>query len=537
MAGSLLLLVLICLQSEGCVAYSGVRLLMRPIHARAVAQPQLCVPTPPPAEGSQKIKDIDRQFLFIAAPAFLQFSAEPLARLVDTTYLGRLGKDALGGAGVAIAAQYSVSKLYNDPLLRTTISLVAAKDGEGPTVRANAVSTALLLALVVGVVQGAFFFVFARSVLRLSLVTPESAMYPSALAYLRICSLGAPAATLWLATNGIFRGLGDTTTPLACALAFTGLNAIFDPLLIFNCGMGAAGAAAGTAMAQTIALVPLLLALQRKLKVGYSGAERPAERVGVSGWPIVGLFVPPGGLPALLAGLRMYLSAGSLVFLRSIGKISAYSVCAREAARLGAVASGAHNLCFQLGVATTQIAESVAIATQTLLARELGRTDVTAPARTAVARQIVSRGLLVGGAVAGTLSLLTFRYSREVVNGLTTIPEVRAAAYGVMPLVLACQALKGLAYPVSGALMGALDWRASAAAMWAAQLSAVSLVAIWSQRGARPLSLNQLWSALAVLFVVQILAGLGRIASGTGPWVVLRRPRPVTTVVPDAKSE
>jgi len=40
-----------------------------------------------------------------------------------------------------------------------------------------------------------------------------------------------------------------------------------------------------------------------------------------------------------------------------------------------------------------------------------------------------------------------------------------------------------------------------------------------------------------VLFVVQILAGLGRIASGTGPWIVLRRPRPVTTVVPDAKSE
>ena len=269
-------------------------------------------------------------------------------------------------------------------------------------------------------------------------------------------------------------------------------------------------------------------------QVGYFGAERPAERVGVSGWPIVGLFVPPGGLPALLAGLRMYISAGSLVFLRSIGKISAYSVCAREAARLGAVASGAHNLCFQLGVATTQIAESVAIATQTLLARELGRTDVAAPARTAVARQIVSRGLLVGGAVAGTLSLLTFRYTREVVNGLTTIPEVRAAAYGVMPLVLACQALKGLAYPVSGALMGALDWRASAAAMWAAQLTAVSLVATWSRRGARVLSLNQLWSALAVLFVVQILAGLGRIASGTGPWIVLRRPRPV---VPDAKSE
>ena len=93
-------------------------------------------------------------------------AAEPLARLIDTAYLGRLGANALGGAGAAIAAQYSVSKLYNDPLLRTTISIVAAQEGAEPEERANAVSTALLLALVVGVIQGTAFFLLAGPVLR-----------------------------------------------------------------------------------------------------------------------------------------------------------------------------------------------------------------------------------------------------------------------------------------------------------------------------------------------------------------------------------
>ena len=167
---------------------------------------------------STKRREIDKQFVLIAAPAFVQFAAEPLARLVDTAYLGRLGPNALGGAGVAIAAQYSVSKLYNDPLLRTTISLVAAEDGGPPAARANAISTALLLALVVGLVQGAVFYNCASGVLRLSLVTSASPMYASAIGYLRVCSLGAPATTLWLATNGIFRGLGDTTTPLVSDL-------------------------------------------------------------------------------------------------------------------------------------------------------------------------------------------------------------------------------------------------------------------------------------------------------------------------------
>jgi hypothetical protein len=166
----------------------------------------------------------------IAAPAFVQFAAEPLARLIDTAYLGRLGQNALGGAGAAIAAQYSVSKLYNDPLLRTTISIVAAKESAPPEERANAVSTALLLALVVGVAQGAAFFALAGPVLSALSVGPASPMRASALAYLRVCSCGAPAVTLWLATNGVFRGLGDTTTPLVWALVFTALNATLDPL-------------------------------------------------------------------------------------------------------------------------------------------------------------------------------------------------------------------------------------------------------------------------------------------------------------------
>ena len=98
-----------------------------------------------------------------------------------------------------------------------------------------------------------------------------------------------------------------------------------------------------------------------------------------------------------------------------------------------------------------------------------------------------------------------------------------AAATAVMPLVLLCQALKGLAYPVNGALMGALDWGASAVSMWVAQLSCVASIAVWSERGARALTLNNLWSTLFLLFAVQCVVGLARIASGTGPWAVLYR--------------
>ena len=90
-----------------------------------------------------ELKGLNREFLAIALPAVVQFAAEPVARLVDTAYMGRLGATALGGAGAAVSAQYALGKLSNDPLLRTSISLVAA-EGEAND---SSIAAALCLAL------------------------------------------------------------------------------------------------------------------------------------------------------------------------------------------------------------------------------------------------------------------------------------------------------------------------------------------------------------------------------------------------------
>lgn len=44
----------------------------------------------------QQKKKLTKDFFSIAAPAFIQLAAEPLAGLVDTAYLGRLGPEVLG---------------------------------------------------------------------------------------------------------------------------------------------------------------------------------------------------------------------------------------------------------------------------------------------------------------------------------------------------------------------------------------------------------------------------------------------------------
>ena len=86
-----------------------------------------------------------------------------------------------------------MSKLYNDPLLRTSISLVASEDGkrsgksgsgaseeEKTQALSIAVSSALLLAFTVGMVQLVLYFSFASSILGGMGISSSSPMHYSA---------------------------------------------------------------------------------------------------------------------------------------------------------------------------------------------------------------------------------------------------------------------------------------------------------------------------------------------------------------------
>ena len=378
---------------------------------------------------------------------------------------------------------------------------------------------------------------------------------------------------------GIFRGLGDTSTPLLWALVFSGLNFLLDPLFMFACRMGASGAAAGTALSQTIALFGLLGALQRKLVPeggareglapklkGDGGRHAPILSVACSKMFSPFLLVSRENLAGLGPMLLEYGRAGSHVFARSWGKVAVYALCSRAAAALGPVASAAHLLCFNLGVTLSQLSEAIAIATQTLLARALGELRVrdaaardAASLRAEPAKQkaafakakaaadavteaqsdawhIIQRACLAGGLVAGGVTSFTTLRPRAMVAGLTTDAAVRAACHSILTPVLVCQFFKGLAYPANGIIMGGLDWGFASLGLWAGSLCCIGIITF----GPGPPTLLRIWSGIAVFVAAQSILVAARVASRTGPWRILwskGRTFPLTSPEPDIKLE
>jgi putative MATE family efflux protein len=82
--------------------------------------------------------------------------------------------------------------------------------------------------------------------------------------YLTICFIGVPFITAYNVIASIFRGLGDTKSPMVFVAVAGVINIIGDYLLIGPLSLGAAGAATATVASQAVSVIIALFALCRR---------------------------------------------------------------------------------------------------------------------------------------------------------------------------------------------------------------------------------------------------------------------------------
>ncbi len=82
--------------------------------------------------------------------------------------------------------------------------------------------------------------------------------------YVKICGIGTVFITAYNVMGAIFRGIGDSRTPLMTVAIACAVNILGDFLLVAGLGMGAAGAAIATVSAQAISVMCSLWLISRK---------------------------------------------------------------------------------------------------------------------------------------------------------------------------------------------------------------------------------------------------------------------------------
>jgi putative MATE family efflux protein len=367
----------------------------------------------------------DAEILRLAVPAFGALVAEPLFLLADSAIVGRIGTVPLGGLGVASQALTTLVGI-SIFLAYGTTAAVARQLGAGNQRAAIAQGIdGLWLAAIIGAVVLAAGWPLAPAIA--GAFGGSAAVTAQAAIYLRISLLGAPAMLAVLAGTGVLRGLQDTRTPLAVAVAANLVNVALNATFVLGLHWGIAGSAWGTVIAQNAAALAYLAVV-----------GRGARRAGVSATPS-------------RAGLRAAAYAGGSLVIRTLALQATLVVVTAIAARQGNAAIAANQVAFRIWNLLALGLDAIAIAGQAITGRHLGGGNVAA-ARAATSRMIA------WGAAYGVAFGLAVVAVRPFLPGLFAVaPDVRRLLLELLLVVAVLQPASGVVFVLDGVLIGAGD--------------------------------------------------------------------------------
>ncbi|MFI6033960.1 MATE family efflux transporter [Streptomyces sp. NPDC051315] len=425
----------------------------------------------------------DREIVALAVPAFGALVAEPLFVMVDSAIVGHLGTAQLAGLGVASALLMTAVSVFVFLAYATTAAVARRVGADDLPAAIRQGMDGIWLALLLGAVVIAAVLPSAPTLVELFGASDTAAPY--ATTYLRISALGIPAMLVVLAATGVLRGLQDTRTPLYVAAGGFVANAALNAGLVYGAGLGIAGSAWGTVIAQCgMAAAYLVVVI------------RGARRHGASLRPDA-------------AGIRASAQAGVPLLVRTLSLRAVLMIATAVAARLGDADIAAHQIILSLWSLLAFALDAIAIAGQAIIGRHLGAGDAQG-ARDAC-RRMVEWGIAVG-VVLGLLVVV----SRPVFLPLFTGDHVvKDAALPALLLVALSQPICGIVFVLDGVLMGAGDGPYLA---WAMVLTLVIFAPVALLVPALGGGLTALWGAMTLMMAVRMLTLWLRTRSGR--WVV-----------------
>ena len=411
------------------------------------------------------ITDDDREIYRLAIPALGALAAEPLVALVDTAFVGRLGEESLAALGV-VTGLLGLAFFVFIALAYASTPLIARAIGANDRDRAAELAgQSMLIAALLVVVGLVVFEAAAPQLVRLMGAVPE--VEASAVDYLRIRGLGLPAVLAITVGHAVYRGVGNTRTPMFISLGLSLINVVLDPVLIFGFGWGLAGAGIASVIAQYVGAAAFV-------HMFFTGRTGLAIRWTAPRW----------------GHMRELVAAGSALFVRTLALVATFTVATAFAARLGVTEIAAHQVVVQVWIFLSLVVDSVAIAAQNLVAGRL-ESDREGARR-------MSNRMLMWGVSWGVLLAVVFWMLRDTLPGwFTPDPSVVAMAASLMPFVALTQPLNTVVFVLDGIMIGAADFTFLAVAMIGAAILTCALMVTAT-------SISGIWWALVILMLARL---------------------------------
>ncbi len=195
-------------------------------------------------------------------PVFLAMFLQSMYGAVDLLIVGKFAHSVdVSAVSTGSQIMMTLTNLVTSFAMGTTI-LLGQRIGEGRGREGGHVIGSSICLF--GVIAGVFTILIPVLCRQLSSVMNAPAeAFEETSAYIRICGLGSIFIISYNLLGSIFRGIGDSKTPLMTVMIACVCNIAGDLLLVAVFHMGTAGAAVATVAAQMISVVISLLILRK----------------------------------------------------------------------------------------------------------------------------------------------------------------------------------------------------------------------------------------------------------------------------------
>ena len=220
-------------------------------------------------------RSIPRLLFQYAVPAIIAMTAASLYNIVDSIFIGHIGPDGMWGNsdGMAISGLALTFPLMNISIALGAMVGVGASTVISVRLGQREYDTAqhvLGNTVVLNILLGAIFMVACLLYLDpiLILFGASDATLPYARDYMTVILLGNVISHSYFGLNAVLRSAGHPQQAMYCTILTVVINAILDPLFIFNfhfsifngqwslgLGWGIKGAAVATILSQLVSLI------------------------------------------------------------------------------------------------------------------------------------------------------------------------------------------------------------------------------------------------------------------------------------------
>lgn len=218
-----------------------------------------------------------KNIVLFSLPYLLSYFLQTLYGMADLFIVGQFeGVASTTAVSVGSQVMHMLTVMIVGLAMGTTVSIGQAVGGGDTGRAAKDIGNTVTLFMIVAVALTVLLLIFVRPIVSVMSTPAEAA--DGAISYLTICFMGIPFITAYNIISSIFRGLGDSKSPMYFIAVACISNIILDYLFMGVFRLGAAGAALGTTVSQAISVAVSLKVILKQRSIVVEKSDFKPKR-------------------------------------------------------------------------------------------------------------------------------------------------------------------------------------------------------------------------------------------------------------------